>query len=277
MRVMTSFVRWVLVAASVGCGSVSGNEKMDAPPGSVDSRVVDTFTPDASQRGTMADPAESCVELRLAAKPTGVYWLKNPGGGAAFEGYCDQDRNGGGWALVYRSVRTAGSTTQFWAISYAQRLGVKGAPMPGANFYAGTLYRSGREYMDTITDLQDKTAIAFVATATGFDTGTMKFTSPALSEGNAEVYGSQFASGWASSDYDNDASPDNCATFYSDVTQHYGQCWQYNLGADAEMPYLDGGVGPHVYNVALTSLSLALESGGVDYSRVNAIERYARW
>jgi hypothetical protein len=274
---MTSFVRWVLVAASVGCGSVSGNEKMDAPVSNIDAKMADA-SPDApAALGSMANPADSCVALRTAGKATGVYWLKNPGGGSAFEGFCDQDRNGGGWALVYRSVLSSGSTTQFWQIPYAQRLDVKGAAMPGANFYAGTLYRSGREYMDVITDLQDKSAIALVATTTGIDTGTMKFADPAFSVGNMDLYNTAFAAGWSASDYDNDSSPDNCATFYVDVTQHYSNCWEYNLGVDADLPYLDGGVGPHVYNPRLTTLLLALEPVAGNYSRVNAIARYARW
>jgi hypothetical protein len=268
---------WLLLVACVGCGSVSGDDKKDAAV-TGDSRVADSQPDSPAELGTMANPAASCVELRTAGKATGVYWLDNPAaGGAAFETFCDQDRNGGGWALVYRSVRTTGSTTQFWQINYAQRLDNKGAAMPGANFYAPTIYRVGTEYMDTITDIEDKIVIAIVATATGFDTSTMKFMSPALSVGYQNIYANQFASGWSATDYDGDVSTVNCAVDYSGVAQHYGDCFNYSLGSDADLPYLDGGVGPHVANIALNALALATEPNGGTFSRVNQIERYARW
>src|ERR1043165_1439784 len=179
----------LVAVACAGCGSVGNENKMDAPAGHTDApRTVDTLIPDGAQLGTQANPATSCVALRTAGKPTGLYFLKDPATNNAFEGYCDQDRNGGGWALVYRSVLSSGSTTQFWQFPYAQRMDGKGAPMTGANYYAPTLYRVGTEYMDTVTDINDTTAIALVATATGFDTLTMKFTSPALSVGNQSVF-----------------------------------------------------------------------------------------
>lgn len=249
---------------------------MDASSSMIDSPVVvDTLQADAAALGSQANPATSCVALRTAGKPTGLYYLKDPATNAAFEGYCDQDRSGGGWALVFRSVISTGSTTEFWNIPYAQRLDGKGAAMAGANYYAPTLYRVGTEYMDTVTDLQGVTAIAIVATATGFDTSTMKFTDPALSVGNQTVFNNQFASGWSANDYDGDVSVDNCATEFSNVTQHYGDCWAYNLGADADMPYLDGGVGPHMHSPTLTALLLS--NDGTGYSRVNELARYARW
>jgi hypothetical protein len=57
----------------------------------------------------------------------------------------------------------------------------------------GGLYKIGREYMDVFVDLQDKTAVAAVMTAAGFDEETMRSTTPMFSKGNAEVYERQFA------------------------------------------------------------------------------------
>jgi hypothetical protein len=271
----------LLLVACVGCGSVSSDDKKDAAV-TGDSRVADSQPDGPAALGTMANPAASCVELRNAGKATGVFWLENPAPGAsAFQGFCDQDRNGGGWALVYRSVRMAdGSTTQFWQFPFVQRLEVKGAAAAGSNFYAGTLYRNGREYMDTITDLENKTVVAMVATTTGIDASTMKFADPMLFAGNQDLFNNQFAAGWSATDYDGDnAPPYNCSVYFTNVTQHYNYCWAYNLGVDADgvAPFLDGSVGPHVVNTALTALALALEPNGGSYSQVNAIERWARW
>jgi len=64
---------------------------------------------------------------------------------------------------------------------------------------------------------------------------------------------------------------------YGNIAQHYGTCWYYNLGGDADSPFDDGGVGPHVNNSILTPLGLALQPGGGQYSQVHRIARYTRW
>jgi hypothetical protein len=267
----------MVLLVTAACGSV-GNEKNDAPAGPKDApRQIDVM-PDSPYQGTMGDPATSCKQLQAIGKGTGSYYLRDPGGGAAFETICDMDRNNGGWALVYRSLFLAnGTTTQFWQIPYAQRMTVKGAPLLGQNFYAPMSYRAGREYMDIISDINDKTVIAMVATTTGFDEATMKFADPMLVVGNSDVFNYQFAAGWSASDYDGDTYANNCALEFNNVSQNYGSCWVYNLGSDADAPTLDGGVGPHMGNAAATALALAVQSGGGAYTRVHLIERYARW
>jgi hypothetical protein len=263
----------VALASLVGCGSPA-DVKVDAPPIDV---PVDVLLIDAPALGSQMNPALSCVALRTAGKPSGVYYLQDPVTAAAFETYCDQDRGGGGWALVYRSVlEMDGTTTAFWQIPYAMRMTQKGMAMPGANFYAPTLYREGREYMDVITDLQGTSAVALNATVTGFNATTMRFTGPVKKSGDQSAFDNQFAGGWSANDYDGDlADTVNCSGFYLGVAQHYGGCWAYNLGADADTPYDDGGVGPHAQAGILTGLQLSTD--GTIYSRVNEIARWARW
>ena len=115
----------------------------DSATGS-DASGIDAATPDAAALGSQANPAASCVVLRDMGASSGVYWLKDTNG-STFETYCDQQRNGGGWALVYRSVLTTGQTTAFFQLTYAQRMDNKGDPQPGQNFYAGSVYHLGRD------------------------------------------------------------------------------------------------------------------------------------
>jgi len=190
--------------------------------------------------------------------------------------YCRQDGKGGGWALVYASVGSAqGLTQKFWQIPYANRLKILGDADPNKNFYAGILYQYGREYFDEIVDAMGKTAEVLSARVTGFDAAKMKFAG-ATCTGDSGSCNNQFLAGWASFDFDADTNDTyNCATFYANVTQHYGACWVYNLGADADDPYADGGWGPHVF--AATLKSLGLYDDGTRYSRVMAIRRWTRW
>lgn len=272
-----------VVLCLVGCGDVEATKpdattKADAAVGTdapADARMVDVpmYAP-----GSQENPAASCVALKNVNAASGVYWLKDAGG-VGFQTYCDQDTNGGGWALVYRSMLTAnGTTTAFFRMTRAQRFDYKGSPSPSQNFYAGTVYKLGRDYMDTITDLQNKTVIAAAVTTSGVVETTMIFQGPVLVSGNTEIFGSQFAAGWSASDHDGDTfGGGNCADFGGGIAQHYTACFVYSIGADGETPYEDGGVGPHVLNTALANLGLAAQPNGGQYSRVNMIARYARW
>jgi hypothetical protein len=262
----------LLAAVTAGCGKVNDS----TPP--VDARIADGAPVDAPL-GARDNPARTCAELRVAGMPSGPYWLHDAQGNPPFQVYCEQQLNGGGWAMVLNSVRRSdGATTAFWQFKYADRLKQLGTPAADQNYYDGPLYLIGTEYMDVFVDLQDKTSVAAVMTATGIDPATMQFTAPMLTVGNASVYTAQFASGWSAQDFDGDPyGPSNCAALYSNVAQHYGQCWAYNLGADADGPVLDGGVGPHVGNSVLTALGLALEPGTGNYSQVKRIARFARW
>jgi hypothetical protein len=257
-----------LVAALVwlsGCGTVS-TDIPDAPP-------------DAPALGTEANPADSCTQVMVVVGPdSGVYWLRHPDGvSPPLEVYCEQELNQGGWVMLVNSVLTDGLTTGFWRLTYAQRHDRLGIAAADQNYYDGRLYHIGTDYMDVIVDLEGTAAIAALVTAAGVDPETMAFIEPNLVAGNADVYASHFAGGWASQDADYDHYVDNCAVFYERVAQHYSNCWAYNLGADADVPYLDDGVGPHVGGGVLSALGLAPEPAGGGYSRVNRIIRFTRW
>lgn len=263
----------LLLAAAAACGQVN-----DTPPRG-DGGVTDG-TPIDAGTGTRDNPARTCAELHVAGLASGVYWMRDPRGtGPAFQVYCEQQLNGGGWAMVENSVqRSDGATAVFWQFHYADRLKQLGTAAADQNYYDGSLYLIGTEYMDVFVDLQDRTAVAAVMTATGINPATMQFTSPTLTVGNASVFTAQFASGWSAADFDGDPyATDNCSALYNGVAQHYGQCWAYNLGSDADAPTIDGGVGPHVGNSVLTALGLALQPGGGSYSQVKRIARFTRW
>ncbi|TMQ06253.1 MAG: hypothetical protein E6J91_38455 [Deltaproteobacteria bacterium] len=225
----------MLLAAAAACGKVN-----DMPP-SVDGSISDGPPIDAVL-GSQNNPARTCAELHVAGLPSAVYWLHDAKGDPPFQAYCEQDINGGGWAMVENSVRRAdGATATFWQFTYADRLRQLGTLAVGQNYYNGSLYLIGTEYMDVFVDLQDKTAVAAVMTATGINPSTMQFTMPKLTVGDTSVYTNQFASGWSAQDFDGDAdAAGNCSTMFSNVAQHYGGCWAYNLGSDADAPVLDG-------------------------------------
>jgi Fibrinogen beta and gamma chains, C-terminal globular domain len=228
-----------------------------------------------------APSARTCAELRDAGMPSSVYWVRHPDGTSQpFQVYCEQLLHGGGWAMVFNSVRREdGRTTEFWQFYYVDRLRERGVLAPDQNYYNGSLYLIGREYMDVFTDLQGTTAVAAEMTATGFDSDLMRFAEPMYVRGNMNVYGSQFADGWSARDQDFDSDGvDNCAAVYGNVAQHYRHCWWYNLGADEGLMALDNGVGPHVDDRALSSLGLARQPDDENgYSQVNRIARFTRW
>jgi hypothetical protein len=183
--------------------------------------------------------------------------------------------------IVYNSVANeAGENAQgdantlaFWQISYQDRFKVKGVPDLRLNYYNPTLYQKGAAtYIDVVEDLDGKVAIIMKATAEGIDPKTMKMINPKFLEGNNGVFNHQFATGWASYDYDGDTWSDNCAKVFAKVTQHYSHCWSYNLGSDADSPYQDKHWGPHVHSPDAQSLNL--KTDGSNYTRVRRITRY---
>ncbi len=222
--------------------------------------------------------------LDAGATASGTYWIDpdGAGGDAPFEVYCEQQKYGGGWTLLYNSVGAeGGSTTAFWNIPYAARFTPKGTPDIAANVYAPTLYRHAHQYLDVAEDLTGAEAELLRATAAGIDETTMSLLSPTFVSGSAGVYSGQFAGGWSAPDYDHDAYTTNCATYFADVTQHYSACWSYNLGADADTAldptYRDNSWGPHAYNAVATAAGLSLE-GGTDnnYTRLNRVSRFVK-
>jgi hypothetical protein len=225
---------------------------------------------------------EGCFYTRCAAlppgSPSGVYLLDpgNTGQAGAHAVYCDMETDGGGWALVYNSIgSTRGTTLPFWSILYADRLGAKGSPSLDDNVYAGWLYPYGHEYRDEVEDLVGAIAEALRAHAAGFRQDDMRFEEPVFVSGNRNIYDAQFASGWSSVDFHGDSYSSNCAVQYANVSQHYSNCWAYNLGADADSPVEDDGWGPHMNAGAAAALGLFSDASA--YTRVKRISRWARW
>jgi hypothetical protein len=230
--------------------------------------------------GTADAPAPSCRQLRDTVGPiSGVYWLRDDAAQPAYQAYCEQVVEGGGWAVLYNSeLRLDGTTTAFWNISYADRFATIGIPSSSDNYYAGSMYQRGTSFLDVITDLDGHSAVAARVDSQGINPQTMAFISPVRVSGSPGLFQAHFAAGWSSSDFDGDIyAPANCAAIYSNVTQHYSDCWVYNLGADADGNVLDGGVGPHVHRVTLVELGLHPTADGGTYSRVMRITRHVRW
>jgi hypothetical protein len=172
------------------------------------------------------------------------------------------------------------NTRQFWKIPYSDRLGTKGVLSfeLSSNYYNGVLYRKANAiYTDVIEDINGKVAVLMTARADGIDEQSMRFKNAQLVSGDSGVFSEQFQQGWASFDKDLDQWEQNCAAVYSEVSQHYGNCWHYNLGSDADASggnYLDNDWGPHVHKAVLNRLGLATD--GSDYSKVRRISRFVR-
>jgi hypothetical protein len=261
----------VMLVAAPACGNVEAGEPPDA---GVDATV-------GAALGSPERPAAGCGELLTAHGPvSGLYWLRHPEAGRpVFEAYCEQALEAGGWALLYNSVfRLDGATTAFWSIPRADRFAIKGVAGIADNYYAGSHYLLGTSFLDTITDAAGTTAVAARIDSEGIEPETMTFRASRWVGGLERVYKVHFAAGWSSPDFDgDDRMNENCAVEFAGVTQHYGACWDYNLGADAEEPHEDGGVGPHVNNGVLEMLGLIVQPDGGGYSRVQRISRFVRY
>jgi len=238
--------------------------------------------------GTPANAGASCSALLQAGMTmSGAYYVKNPAPADAVLAtmpvlvYCDQQTQGGGWAMIQNSV-LAPSTLAFWRILYADRLGRRGLPTLQENFYDGALHQTAAsQYRDEIEDLLGKIVTVYTATSDGISSTTMKFSNPKLTAGNMDAYNSQFAAGWSAPDYDGDTyAIANCSTNFapSGVTQHYSSCWTMNLGSDADTSggdMTDQTFGPHVAMGTLTALAAA--NDGSAYSRVRRLTRFVKW
>lgn len=243
-----------------GAGGTGGNGGSGGAP-------TPTSCEDAADGATLIDPDGDGPELPLIT-------------------VCDQ-----GWALVHNSVKyqggggaggSGGSTTlAFWNISYNDRFIVKGEPLISENFYAGALYKFGTQYREEFEDTSGVSADAAVVNVGGFDQATMNFLDPVTTvSGIGIIILRHFESGWASPDVDHDGiAASNCALLYFNVTQHYGDCWEYSLGTSSDMND-DGGWGPHVRAEHMDDLvpSLTVEDPTATMiSRLNRISRWTKW
>lgn len=276
----------------IGIASIFVLVSCDGSSSMLELEQQDSESPGASQVWEMPGSSprtagSSCRTLYDAGVTlSGVYWVINPSSadpskvGVPARVYCDQETNNGGWALVYNSVIGA-NTLDFWDIPYAQRLGRRGGASLDSNYYDGALYQTTSvTYMDVIEDLQGKSVIALVAAAASINSATMRFNSPVFLSGSTSIFANHFRDGWSARDYDGDPLSSSCATLYNNVTQHYGACWAYNLGSDADLSggdnsLTDQRLGPHVHTGVLSSLGAV--GDGSDYSRVRAIRRYVSW
>jgi len=274
----------VLVLLVVACSGGGGGQPVDAAD--IDAPPDDAATAiDAADRGPLGsatNPAATCADILAAVGPkSGIYWLRHPDGmSPQFAVFCEQTIEGGGWAMVYNSVPSSarvGPTIPFWQFFYADRFKRFGVQAADRNYYDGSLYLLGKEYMDVFVDIMGKQAVGAMMTTTGIDQTTMKFGNPMFKSGQKPVFDAHFAAGWSCRDHDDDTAPDsNCALSHLSVAQHYSACWIYNLGADADPPdFPDGGWGPHVHISILMPLGLAGDP--TVYSRVNRIARFTRW
>ena len=252
------------------------------------------------------NPALNCLDLKKrGAVSSGIYWIKPRGFQTPFKAFCEQEILGGGWTLLLNSVGSEqGNTLGFWNIPIKEVFKRKGEASIKNNYYEPMLYTCPGDYMDITEDLKGTVGLMIYAYSDGLDTRTMKFKKPTLYFGDIEVFKHQFTSGYSTPDFDNDeyvgvAVIKNCANHYNNVSQHYGNCWSYNLGSDAEMYHIDegkltksdskdGGWGPHVIYTVLQGLDLwwpdpelipanKTDGGPIDaYIRVNRISRFVR-
>ncbi|MBF0364128.1 MAG: hypothetical protein HQK50_01070 [Oligoflexia bacterium] len=175
--------------------------------------------------------------------------------------------------IVYNSVANVSGVTDtssdlnthnFWKILYSDRFKNKGNCMAGPevrltnNCYNPTLYQLGPAiFTDVVEDINGKVAVMFSAAADGIDEVTMKMKNPP---------------------HDNDPWVGNCGTQY-ESTQHYDQCWLYNIGSDAGMDEAggtnaDSNWGPHLHAPSHALLGLARGNDTSGYVRVKRITRY---
>jgi hypothetical protein len=248
----------------------------------------------------------SCLEAKMGGMNTSGVIEIDPdgmGSGAPFKVYCDQQYDGGGWALVYNSVGDAGGkTTEFWNIPYNMRFGRFGNPdnldmKLSINYYDGELYKHGTEYRDDAVGLDGVEVHGIMrATTSGINPDSMAFMGPdevksmsGPSSLSFQLYTYHFASGWSSPDHDADTGGTNCASMFGNVTQHYAGCFKYSLGADSDGDFLDGGWGPHIVDAIIEEingnamaageqkLSKEISNPPGQCSRVRRISRFTRW
>jgi hypothetical protein len=230
-------------------------------------------------------PWDCAARLQAGDTASGTYWIQ-PGTPTPIRAYCEQTLHGGGWTMLLNSVgRLNGPTRAFWQIPYVDRFTRKGLASLTTNFYHPDLYRQGGVFLDVAADIAGTRGELFRAAAFGIDTATMQMRQPSLLSasnpgGNSSFYNEQFAAGWSSIDADYDTLVgSNCGSIYG-ATQHYSNCWTYNLGVDADIgvagptQYHDSDWGPHMSRTHAQSVGLSVTAD--DYPRVGRITRFVR-
>jgi hypothetical protein len=224
---------------------------------------------------TVCSYPESCLQLRTQTSQRATLGVRlGEGRVQPVETYCSFDLPDGPWALVYNSVRKQNGSGSFWAIPYAARLDSKGTPDFNENFYAGSLYASGRIYAEYVSYAM-QTKLMFSAKPATFNPETMRFGGSSQLSGLGDLYLMHFASGWSAPDYDGDLDAMRQCALEFQTTQHYGACWAYNLGSDANGGL---GAGPTIYTRYLVELKLAPSvTSNPEFTSVDRITRFAKW
>lgn len=212
---------------------------------------------------TSGTAATSCLDIlqRGTVRTDGVYFIDPDGAGSGFapqQVLCDMTRDGGGWTMLYNSAR-AQADNGFWFFPLAQRFSIKGTPALDKDYYSGNLYTVGREYRDeeTTGTAFNSPQLIFRATSTGINPNNMNMLNPVFLGGNSSAFEHQFQNGWSASDFESDLFGGNCVFLFGTgtnqtATQHYHNCWVYNLAHQG---------GPH----------------GLNGTNTQRITRWARW
>src|SRR5687768_5795923 len=125
---------WVLVFMLwfIGCDNMKGPPGPEGPPGPQgpqgEKGPPGPQPPPAQDGRSPGAAARSCQTLYDAGERlSGAYYLK-PDDSQVITVYCDMETHeAGGWALVYNSI-LGPNTTDFWHISYDERLTRRGRP-----------------------------------------------------------------------------------------------------------------------------------------------------
>lgn len=198
----------------------------------------------AQDGSVAARAARTCDALHQTHPdvPSGAYWLDPDGDGNtsdAWLGWCDMDRNGGGWTLVMQNVKsvTPNPTPTF-------------AASATTNVITGGPVSSGLASFDLIVALDEWIDIGSegrleLGTQVNVPSQVALYESVQLYGGNYQLYmaGETLPLGgsspgwyayhntqnWSARDDDNDGSSGSCSQSYGNQAWWYNGCWSGSL------------------------------------------------